>query len=1029
MFPLLVSLFALSGAAGLIYESIWSRYLALFVGHSAYAQLLVLVIFLGGMSAGALAAGARSARLREPLFAYAVVEAAVGLLGLVFHSLFTATTSFAYDHLFPGIAGTPWLAISKWTLAGLLILPSSVLLGATFPLMSAGLIRRVQGTPGRVLAGLYFANSLGAAIGVLVSGFYLVGAAGLPGTVAAAAILNLVVAILVIGALGLEREASRAAAASGRRIAPVAPPPATPFSTTAPPRAGLARLLLLVSFGTAVSSFIYEIAWTRMLSLVLGSATHSFELMLSAFILGLALGALWMRRRIDAFRDPMRALGWIQWAMGLLAVGTLPLYASSFHWTRDLMVAFSRTDSGYQLFTLARYGLCLAIMLPATFCAGMTLPLLTRLLMAGGGGERAIGQVYGINTLGSIFGAALAALVLLPVLGLKWMLVAGAAVDAGLGLALLASAKGGAGAAARKPSRLGAFAPLASAAGFLALLLPALTPLDRDALTSGVFRYGKLPAAGENQLLFYRDGRTATVSIKRSVQRPTVTLATNGKPDASLADRWLLPAKPGERITLNNDESTQVLLALLTLAHAPTAREGAVIGLGSGVSSHYLLGSPHLAELATIEIEPEMVRAARAFYPANARVYDDPRSHVVIDDAKSYFASCGRRFDLILSEPSNPWVSGVAGLFTTEFYRRIGTHLTPDGVFGQWLHLYELNDRLALSVVAAIHENFRSYEVFMVSGCDVLILATNRTSGLVPDWSVAAAPAIARDLARIVPLRPHDFEAMRLASRTSLAPLVAEGVRPNSDYFPTLDLGAERARFLLQYAEGFEHLNSDRFNVATMIQHRRLELADRPESPTPEIPRARAGALSAWLRETPAPKGAADPASEAAQLRVTMLEAMMASGAPPSDWAMWTRTALLVEEDLHGGAAGAVDESYYQTLERYLTRNRAPREAFAAVHFVHDLAAWEYERAAREAEPLIAAALRGEEWIGADLLRDGAVTARLLTGDQAGARQALAQLAPRVHRAPQDLRSRLLVSYVAAVSEQPAPEMSPAARR
>ena len=187
--------------------------------------------------------------------------------------------------------------------------------------------------------------------------------------------LNLVVAAATIGVIVAAPAASaapRPSAAPSRRRSP----------SRRRTRGDLPRLLLFASFGTAVASFIYEIAWIRMLALVLGSATHSFELMLSAFILGLALGAWWIRSRADRLADPLRTLGLVQWIMGVLALATLPLYVRSFGWIASLLATFARTDAGYTGFTLARYALCLVIMLPATFCAGMTLPLITRILLA-----------------------------------------------------------------------------------------------------------------------------------------------------------------------------------------------------------------------------------------------------------------------------------------------------------------------------------------------------------------------------------------------------------------------------------------------------------------------------------------------------------------------------------------------------------------------------------------------------------------------------------------------------------------------
>lgn len=239
---LLYAIFFLSGAAGLMYESVWTRYLGLFVGHDAYAQVLVLVIFLGGMSLGAALVARRADRFRNPLLWYAVMEGITGLIGLAFHDGFVAITSFAYATLFPALAGTAMLGIAKWGLAAALILPQSILLGTTFPLMSASVLRRAPSEPGRVLGWLYFTNSIGAAIGVLVAGFVLVKLVGLPGVLLTAAIANLIVALATFGIA----RSSSATPARGR--APDGP-------SEVPSRDGLARLLLASAFVTAVASF------------------------------------------------------------------------------------------------------------------------------------------------------------------------------------------------------------------------------------------------------------------------------------------------------------------------------------------------------------------------------------------------------------------------------------------------------------------------------------------------------------------------------------------------------------------------------------------------------------------------------------------------------------------------------------------------------------------------------------------------------------------------------------------------------
>ncbi|HEU4441761.1 MAG TPA: fused MFS/spermidine synthase, partial [Burkholderiales bacterium] len=319
-------LFTASGFAGLIYESVWTHYLKLFLGHAAYAQSLVLAVFMGGMAAGAAWCARRSARFANPLAVYAAVEAIVGLASLAFHPVFVALTDWSYERLLPGLGGEGLALGAKLALSCALILPQSVLLGMTFPLMSAGLARAQRGRAGESLAMLYFTNSLGAAGGVLASGFVLIDWLGLPGTLLAAGCLNLAIA-LVVWLLA--------------RPARHEPVHATPHADTR------LHLFLAVAFFTGLASFVYEISWIRMLSLVLGASTHSFEVMLATFIFGLALGGLAVRRRVDTVVEPVRLLAWVQVAMGLAAAATLPVYDSTFGLMESMLKGLARSDTGY----------------------------------------------------------------------------------------------------------------------------------------------------------------------------------------------------------------------------------------------------------------------------------------------------------------------------------------------------------------------------------------------------------------------------------------------------------------------------------------------------------------------------------------------------------------------------------------------------------------------------------------------------------------------------------------------------------
>jgi spermidine synthase len=1028
MRPLLYIAFVLSGAAGLMYESIWSRYLGLFVGHSAYAQIIVLTIFLGGMAIGAIFAGQRSERIAHPLFWYAIIEVVVGVLGLAFDGIYHSVTGIAYASIFPAIPpGTP-LTIAKWSIAGALILPQSILLGMTFPLMSAGVLRRAGHAPGRVLAMLYFSNSIGAAAGVLIAGFYLLALAGLPGTLVVAAILNMIVALLTLAVLRIfpapalpehaspEAPGEQPPAAAAPVSRAVSSLPAPPPELASLPLRFLWQLLLLVSFGTAVASFIYEIAWIRMLSLVLGSATHSFELMLSAFILGLALGALWAHQYADRFLNPLRSLGAVQWLMGFAALATLPLYAASFGWTATLLSSLATEPSGYRLFNVARYALCLVIMLPSTFLAGITLPLITRSLMVAGKGERAIGMVYGINTLGSITGVVLAGLVLMPLIGVKLLLIQGAVIDMAIGVLLLRIAAG----VAESQRRVAYVSAMAMAV--LVIYAIVNIPLDRNLLSSGVYRYAAVPDATTREVVFHRDGRTATVTVVRSHPSQQMSIITNGKPDASLDTTWFRPLDPSApRHTLSGDIATQFLLPLITLAYAPQARTGAVIGHGSGMSTHSLLGSPYFGRLYTIEIEPEMINGSRiGFYPANARAFHDPRSVFVVADAKAFFAAERRSYDLILSEPSNPWVSGVAGLFTTEFYARVREYLSPTGVFGQWLHLYEITDDLVLTVLAALHENFPTYEIYSTSAGDILIVASMQRALPAPDWGVFGYPDIAADLRHVVDATPERMHALHLASREQLAPLLDRWRPANSDFYPVLDLGAERSRFLRNYARGFAFLSAERFHYLAALTGRRRDFADESLPLVRAVPQAQARAAGAAIRQRGQTDAVLPPVGSpqrGALHRYERTMAMLRAVEPPSDWRLWLQEVIGADEDLHSGTAGVVHEPFFRAVYTALQRHDAPSDISRSVEFLHAITRWDWDAAAGVAPGLIESTLHGADLLPADLLLAGVVTARLRLGDPAGARRDHDRLLPFSRRPANDVNSRLLEAWIELAEE------------
>ena len=311
--------------------------------------------------------------------------------------------------------------------------------------------------------------------------------------------------------------------------------------------------------------------------------------------------------------------------------------------------------------------------------------------------------------------------------------------------------------------------------------------LDTRLMASGVFRANQDVLTSESNVLFQRDGKTATVHVTE--EDTVVAIRTNGKIDATVRMvRELPPA---------SDEPTQVLSAALPLLLHPSARTAANIGLGSGMTTHVLLGAPGLEEVDTVEIENAMVEGAEAFRPRNERAYTDPRSRIVIDDAKTFFSTERRSYDIIVSEPSNPWVSGTASLFSTEFYRLVRQHLNADGVFVQWLQLYEFDLDLVASVLKAMGQYFDDYAIYQPVGADILIVGVNGRRVPPPQADAFGHPEIAEALRRVGIRSLQDVAIRKLGDRRLLEPWIrTTTIRANSDFRPVLYHRAARARFL-----------------------------------------------------------------------------------------------------------------------------------------------------------------------------------------------------------------------------------------
>lgn len=782
------TLFTLSGFVALIYEGIWARYLKLFLGHSSYGQILTLCIFMGGMGIGALLAARYTKSINNPFRVYAFIELLIGLGGFFYHDLYTLGTQGFYENV-AGLStfSAEWL---KVIIAVAITGPMAILLGATFPLLGVAMVRISRDGGQAAFPLLYFTNSIGAAVGIMLASYILIPQLGTEGSLHLAALGNVIIAL---GFFAIGKSLHATLNETGERFCTVEQPPIAQASSDTTNKADTVfvlstTLFLGLSLLTGFASFVYEVSWIRLLSLLLGASTHSFDIMVSAFVLGLACGGLAAKKLLQKTKHVIILLAVAQLVMGAFALTSIYFYEFAFSTMEHSKEYLDKTDDGYLMFSLLKYGLSLFLMFPTTFIAGMTLPIITFYLMNVTRNEKTVGAVYGFNTIGAILGAIIAGLVLMPLLQLKMTIATGAFIDIGIGLLLLALYQRS---HQQSTGVLGTHIPLATAS-IVSLLM--ITPLlfvsfNPNVIAAGYFRRTAFVMPDEKVTV--RDGKTATISLHEVGDIKLIK--TNGKTDAAVGG--------------TKGEDTQAALAYLPMSMIDQPYEAAIIGLGSGMTAHFMLGDPLLKNMDLIEIEQEMVNLARRMMPFNRRVYEDPRVNLVIDDARTYFSASQKQYDVIISEPSNPWVSGVSSLFSKEFYQHSKRYLKPGGLLVQWMHLPEFNSELMLSIISALNNAFPHVKVYHSPYVenDVLLVASEENFNADKYTRFYNSEAISRDFRQM--RKPAGYFSNRnyIASIDTFK-LLTNNIQPNSDYIPVIDAGAERAFYLREKVDLFDPL-------------------------------------------------------------------------------------------------------------------------------------------------------------------------------------------------------------------------------
>jgi spermidine synthase len=769
---LLVGLFCFffSGAAGLVYQVVWTRMLTQIFGNTTYAIATVLSAFMAGLAIGSYLFGKIADRGKNDFLLYGLLEAGVGIYGFAVPWLF-ALAQKAYGPIFGLNESYPFLFnLVLFFLSFVLLVFPTLLMGATLPVLSRFYVRSFSQF-GRRVGDLYATNTTGAVIGCAAAGFFLIPTLGMRTTVYVAAGLNLIIAavILVVDRLRDKKPLEFNTAGAGEI-------PETPVTDNSPPWLGW---VVLISFGlSGFASLVYENAWTRALTLVIGSSIYSFTTMLVTFLIGLALGGFIYARFLGQREARLSSFGLIEMWVGLAALATIPLF-------ERLPLIFVRLLHGFgDTFTVFLYlqiFLSALVMFLPTVLLGMTFPLVARLftqsLYRVGSG---VGSSYAANTVGAVLGAFAGGFILIPTIGVQNAIIFAVVMNLLIGCVLVASDP--------KLTPLPR-AMLGAAVLILAVLIPfKVQRWDQHILTSGVTiyndRYESLPSDSlrieemkRDDILFYREGLTTTVSVHQISGSDYIYFKSNGKIDGSYGDAL-----------------SQLMTSYIPMLLHPKAEQALTIGLGSGHSAKALATFDTVKEIEVIEIEPAMIEASkyfdrasveveklpesvsfpdtssgriwyddqkkRLFYKGvmeddersrlmslsedkefrgavdrlyrNARhsrhssVLEDKRVRVIPTDGRNYILATPKYYDIITAEPSNPWIAGIANLYTREFYQVIKSKIKDDGIFAQWFHNYSMSPDDFRMVFRTFVEAFPHVSLWSMKESDFLLIGSKQ---------------------------------------------------------------------------------------------------------------------------------------------------------------------------------------------------------------------------------------------------------------------------------------------------------------
>lgn len=687
--PVAGLLFA-SGFCALVYQIGWLREFRLIFGASTAASAAVLAIFIGGLGLGGWLLGRRADTDTRPLALYAQLEGVVALSAAASPVLLALVRQ-----LYVFLGGTARLGLAGGTilrlvLSALVLAIPTIAMGGTLPAAA----RAITG-PGdqrrRQLATLYGCNTLGAVTGCLVATFLALELFGTRSTLWLAAAINLLVAI-VAGWI-----------ADAFDETPESHPPVDAAIVEAQAPVGF---VLTASGVVGFAFFLMELVWYRMLGPLLGGSVFTFGLILAVALAGIGIGGL-VYARVGA--DRPATIGAFAFTCLLEAVAIAAAFALGDDLSTLAIVLTPFSRLGFLAQVSGWTAVTVIVVLPAALVAGYQFPMLVALLGRGREGlGRQLGLTYATNTIGAIVGSLAGGFGILPWLSAPgaWRLVAALLLVLGVAATVIRS----------KGRLTPALVPQTALVVIACALLTATGP-------TAAWRHAPI-GAGRVRVETFTSPNT-WVSWTRARQRAVVWEGDGVESSVALAadaDGYAFIVNGKSDGSLISDAGTQVMLGMLGPILNPTARRTLVIGLGTGSSAGWLAAIPSMERVDVVELEPLIVDVAKACTVANHDVLHNPKIHLSIGDAREWLQLTPEHYDVIASEPSNPFRAGVASLFTREYYKAADARLTQDGLFLQWIQGYEIDPRTLRTIYATMASVFPHVESWQTSSYDLVLV-------------------------------------------------------------------------------------------------------------------------------------------------------------------------------------------------------------------------------------------------------------------------------------------------------------------